>query len=402
MIKIEKKSPKTNDEEFLDLDIINNNLSEFINEATFLQDYSIDMYRDFVEIERYIKTNNKEAKNSVNDIKKFFERVSKDSFYLGGILKDTFSTINKLAIDEVSCLKIRKLLYHYIARLMLLKEKTKEKTNPTINDVEIFRFGGDEFIAVISRGYGIEVAFFDLMYLNYFNELMGYRGGDSAIFNICNTIEKTFKSYIGKTTKTKDIIDKILLTFEDFIFPEEYKILNNIILHVDFGYSNDIEVGKLEEDFNSLIKNKKIKEEKGLFLQEKVQALIDMAEIRASFTKKISKFYLLANLYGLSYNNDDIKNMLNGYLSFTKKMPIIKELVEKIVDNSKNSKEILVNIISEAETMENSRYKEILKTKTTKREKAIYELIFSQAMQNISKAIPNISIEKAIKRWGID
>eukprot|EP00825_Cyclidium_porcatum_P005113 TRINITY_DN12447_c0_g1_i1.p1 TRINITY_DN12447_c0_g1~~TRINITY_DN12447_c0_g1_i1.p1 ORF type:complete len:272 (-),score=41.27 TRINITY_DN12447_c0_g1_i1:13-828(-) len=206
MIKIEKKSPKTNDEEFLDLDIINNNLSEFINEATFLQDYSIDMYRDFVEIERYIKTNNKEAKNSVNDIKKFFERVSKDSFYLGGILKDTFSTINKLAIDEVSCLKIRKLLYHYIARLMLLKEKTKEKTNPTINDVEIFRFGGDEFIAVISRGYGIEVAFFDLMYLNYFNELMGYRGGDSAIFNICNTIEKTFKSYIGKTTKTKDII----------------------------------------------------------------------------------------------------------------------------------------------------------------------------------------------------
>eukprot|EP00825_Cyclidium_porcatum_P005114 TRINITY_DN12447_c0_g1_i2.p2 TRINITY_DN12447_c0_g1~~TRINITY_DN12447_c0_g1_i2.p2 ORF type:complete len:310 (-),score=52.38 TRINITY_DN12447_c0_g1_i2:88-1017(-) len=296
MIKIEKKSPKTNDEEFLDLDIINNNLSEFINEATFLQDYSIDMYRDFVEIERYIKTNNKEAKNSVNDIKKFFERVSKDSFYLGGILKDTFSTINKLAIDEVSCLKIRKLLYHYIARLMLLKEKTKEKTNPTINDVEIFRFGGDEFIAVISRGYGIEVAFFDLMYLNYFNELMGYRGGDSAIFNICNTIEKTFKSYIGKTTKTKDIIDKILLTFEDFIFPEEYKILNNIILHVDFGYSNDIEVGKLEEDFNSLIKNKKIKEEKGLFLQEKVQALIDMAEIRASFTKKISKFYLLANL----------------------------------------------------------------------------------------------------------
>ena len=60
-----------------------------------------------------------------------------------------------------------------------------------------------KFASVITRSSGFEILFMDLMYLNYFNEVMGREGGDVAISSAANIIEKTLKTYIGESIKNK-------------------------------------------------------------------------------------------------------------------------------------------------------------------------------------------------------
>ncbi|MBP8689092.1 hypothetical protein KBH77_01935, partial [Patescibacteria group bacterium] len=57
----------------IDFHDIEGGLKEYINNAIFLQDYSIDVFKDFVEIEKYIKVKTPEINNNIKNIKNFLE-----------------------------------------------------------------------------------------------------------------------------------------------------------------------------------------------------------------------------------------------------------------------------------------------------------------------------------------
>jgi len=386
MIFFNKKKNKKEEEnqfEKMDFQKINNEISEYINKTNFLQDYSVDIYRDFVDIEKNIKIKDSETKNNIKNIKNFLENSSKENFYLRNFLENILETFNELSLDSVSLLKSRRFFYTSILKY-LGQKKSKLKTNKgIILKTETFRYGGDEFSAIIIRDIGMEVVFFDLMYLNYFNDLIGYAGGDMAIYAASRIIEDTLKSFEGKATKTRNIMDKILENFAEFKFSKEYKKLNKIIFHVDIGYSNDIEIKEIEKEIG-----------KSLSIEDMADIMISLAETRACIQKKSSKLYLLSNLYKLSKNNKNIGNILNGYLSFTKNPFNMEYIIKDVCNNSKNDKEINEKIVLISIELE--------KGKKSDRNSILSRKIFDKATSNIIAIVPKISIEEIIKKWGID
>ena len=79
------------------------------------------MLRDFIGVERSVKTNNKDIKNNIISIKKFFEESSKNSFYLSNLLKDIYVLIEKLTMDNVSGLKTKESFYEYLGKVFFKK-----------------------------------------------------------------------------------------------------------------------------------------------------------------------------------------------------------------------------------------------------------------------------------------
>ena len=203
----------------IDFHNIEGGLKEYINNAIFLQDYSIDVFKDFVEIEKYIKVKTPEINNNIKNIKNFLEKNSKNNFYLKNFLEELLNIFNDLSIDSVSLLKNRKIFYSTIFKILESQQKNKHissKNKGAILKTEVFRYGGDEFIAIITRDIGVELVFFDIMYLNFFNDLFGYKGGDDIIYIASRLIENTLKSFENKATKTRNIVDKILSNFINF------------------------------------------------------------------------------------------------------------------------------------------------------------------------------------------
>lgn len=403
MALLNKKNKKENISEFGGIDFykINNELSDYINEASFMQDYSVDIYRDFVDVEKKIKNVDSETRNNIKNIKNFLEKNSKNNFYLRMFLGDVLSMFNELSIDGTSLLRNRRFFYYSLKKHLSQKKETKKTNKGLILKTEVFRYGGDEFAAIISRDIGTEVVFFDLMYLNYFNFLMGYKGGDAAIYASSRIIEDTLRSFENKATKTRNIIDEVLEKFSTFKFDKENNKLNKIILHIDIGYSNDLEILEVEKEFINKIKTKKLKIEKDLSFEDRASILLSLAEIRASIQKKNSKLYLLLGLYKvLKDGKKNVEEILNGYLSFTKNTFLIKEIVEKIYNNSKNEDDLISNMAKQSIELEREKSIDNLNLKNIDKKSVLSSVIFDKASNNIPAIMSKISIEEVMKRWG--
>lgn len=386
----------------VDFQKINKGIDDYINNASFLQDYSVDVYRDFVELEKSIKPKTSEAKNSIKNIKNFLEKSSKDNFYLKNFLQNLLEAFNDLSLDSVSLLKNRRFFYYSLSKILSQEIKKTKSNKGIILNAEVFRYGGDEFAAIISRDAGVEIMFFDLMYLNYFNDLMGYKGGDLAIYTSSRIIEDTLKSFIGKATKTRNMADNILKNFSEFEFNKDNSVLNKIIFNIDIGYSNNLEIEEIEKEFLKDIKGKKIKTDKTLLANERMEILVNLAEIRASIQKKVSKLYLLTKLYDLSEQNKEIRDILNGYLAFTKNPFFIEKIVKDIYIKSKNDRELLDNIIKESIEIEREKEANVFNSKNINKERILLEKIFNKSIKNISIVPNKMSIDNIVKKWGID
>ncbi len=389
----------------IDFHDIEGGLKEYINNAIFLQDYSIDVFKDFVEIEKYIKVKTPEINNNIKNIKNFLEKNSKNNFYLKNFLEELLNIFNDLSIDSVSLLKNRKIFYSTIFKILESQQKNKHissKNKGAILKTEVFRYGGDEFIAIITRDIGVELVFFDIMYLNFFNDLFGYKGGDDIIYIASRLIENTLKSFENKATKTRNIVDKILSNFINFQFDREYSYLNKIIFNINIGYSSNSEIEWIKEQFIKYIKDKKIRNINAtLSIHDSVNIMIYLAEIRESINKNILKFYLLTSLYNLSKKDSKIDNIFKSYLMYTKSSFLIEDIVKDISKNSKDEEELINNIILESLKIEEGKMANIFNTNNTKYN-ILLQLIFSKATDNIPANFREFSIDEVIKKWGLD
>ena len=389
----------------IDFHDIEGGLKEYINNAIFLQDYSIDVFKDFVEIEKYIKVKPPEINNNIKNIKNFLEKNSKNNFYLKNFLEELLNIFNDLSIDSVSLLKNRKIFYSTIFKILESQQKNKHissKNKGAILKTEVFRYGGDEFIAIITRDIGVELVFFDIMYLNFFNDLFGYKGGDDIIYIASRLIENTLKSFENKATKTRNIVDKILSNFINFQFDREYSYLNKIIFNINIGYSSNSEIEWIKEQFIKYIKDKKIRNINAtLSIHDSVNIMIYLAEIRESINKNILKFYLLTSLYNLSKKDSKIDNIFKSYLMYTKSSFLIEDIVKDISKNSKDEEELINNIILESLKIEEGKMANIFNTTNTKYN-ILLQLIFSKVTDNIPANFREFSIDEVIKKWGLD
>lgn len=389
----------------IDFHDIEGGLKEYINNAIFLQDYSIDVFKDFVEIEKYIKVKPPEINNNIKNIKNFLEKNSKNNFYLKNFLEELLNIFNDLSIDSVSLLKNRKIFYSTIFKILESQQKNKHissKNRGAILKTEVFRYGGDEFIAIITRDIGVELVFFDIMYLNFFNDLFGYKGGDDIIYIASRLIENTLKSFENKATKTRNIVDKTLSNFKNFQFDTEYSYLNKIIFNINIGYSSNSEIEWIKEQFIKYIKDKKIRNiNTTLSIQDSVNIMIYLAEIRESINKNILKFYLLTSLYNLSKKDSKIDSIFKSYLMYTKSSFLIEDIVKDISKNSKDEEELINNIILESLKIEEGKMANIFNTNNTKYN-ILLQLIFSKATDNIPANFREFSIDEVIKKWGLD
>ena len=389
----------------IDFHNIEDELKEYINNAIFLQDYSIDVFKDFVEIEKYIKVKPPEINNNIKNIKNFLEKNSKNNFYLKNFLEELLNIFNDLSIDSVSLLKNRKIFYSTIFKILESQQKNKHissKNKGAILKTEVFRYGGDEFIAIITRDIGVELVFFDIMYLNFFNDLFGYKGGDDIIYIASRLIENTLKSFENKATKTRNIVDKILSNFINFQFDREYSYLNKIIFNINIGYSSNSEIEWIKEQFIKYIKDKKIRNINAtLSIHDSVNIMIYLAEIRESINKNILKFYLLTSLYNLSKKDSKIDNIFKSYLMYTKSSFLIEDIVKDISKNSKDEEELINNIILESLKIEEGKMANIFNTTNTKYN-ILLQLIFSKVTDNIPANFREFSIDEVIKKWGLD
>lgn len=389
----------------IDFHNIEDELKEYINNAIFLQDYSIDVFKDFVEIEKYIKVKTPEINNNIKNIKNFLEKNSKNNFYLKNFLEELLNIFNDLSIDSVSLLKNRKIFYSTIFKILESQQKNKHissKNKGAILKTEVFRYGGDEFIAIITRDIGVELVFFDIMYLNFFNDLFGYKGGDDIIYIASRLIENTLKSFENKATKTRNIVDKILSNFINFQFDREYSYLNKIIFNINIGYSSNSEIEWIKEQFIKYIKDKKIRNINAtLSIHDSVNIMIYLAEIRESINKNILKFYLLTSLYNLSKKDSKIDNIFKSYLMYTKSSFLIEDIVKDISKNSKDEEELINNIILESLKIEEGKMANIFNTTNTKYN-ILLQLIFSKVTDNIPANFREFSIDEVIKKWGLD
>ncbi|HOC96223.1 MAG TPA: hypothetical protein PLM63_01275 [bacterium] len=389
----------------IDFHDIEGGLKEYINNAIFLQDYSIDVFKDFVEIEKYIKVKTPEINNNIKNIKNFLEKNSKNNFYLKNFLEELLNIFNDLSIDSVSLLKNRKIFYSTIFKILESQQKNKHissKNKGAILKTEVFRYGGDEFIAIITRDIGVELVFFDIMYLNFFNDLFGYKGGDDIIYIASRLIENTLKSFENKATKTRNIVDKILSNFINFQFDREYSYLNKIIFNINIGYSSNSEIEWIKEQFIKYIKDKKIRNINAtLSIHDSVNIMIYLAEIRESINKNILKFYLLTSLYNLSKKDSKIDNIFKSYLMYTKSSFLIEDIVKDISKNSKDEEELINNIILESLKIEEGKMANIFNTTNTKYN-ILLQLIFSKVTDNIPANFREFSIDEVIKKWGLD
>ena len=389
----------------IDFHDIEGGLKEYINNAIFLQDYSIDVFKDFVEIEKYIKVKTPEINNNIKNIKNFLEKNSKNNFYLKNFLEELLNIFNDLSIDSVSLLKNRKIFYSTIFKILESQQKNKHissKNRGAILKTEVFRYGGDEFIAIITRDIGVELVFFDIMYLNFFNDLFGYKGGDDIIYIASRLIENTLKSFENKATKTRNIVDKILSNFINFQFDREYSYLNKIIFNINIGYSSNSEIEWIKEQFIKYIKDKKIRNINAtLSIHDSVNIMIYLAEIRESINKNILKFYLLTSLYNLSKKDSKIDNIFKSYLMYTKSSFLIEDIVKDISKNSKDEEELINNIILESLKIEEGKMANIFNTTNTKYN-ILLQLIFSKVTDNIPANFREFSIDEVIKKWGLD
>jgi len=389
----------------IDFHDIEGGLKEYINNAIFLQDYSIDVFKDFVEIEKYIKVKTPEINNNIKNIKNFLEKNSKNNFYLKNFLEELLNIFNDLSIDSVSLLKNRKIFYSTIFKILESQQKNKHissKNKGAILKTEVFRYGGDEFIAIITRDIGVELVFFDIMYLNFFNDLFGYKGGDDIIYIASRLIENTLKSFENKATKTRNIVDKILSNFKNFQFDTEYSYLNKIIFNINIGYSSNSEIEWIKEQFIKYIKDKKIRNINAtLSIHDSVNIMIYLAEIRESINKNILKFYLLTSLYNLSKKDSKIDNIFKSYLMYTKSSFLIEDIVKDISKNSKDEEELINNIILESLKIEEGKMANIFNTTNTKYN-ILLQLIFSKVTDNIPANFREFSIDEVIKKWGLD
>lgn len=376
-------------------------LLDFYNKSNSIHELTMEAFEAFNEIERDIKKN-KENKENIILIKNFLEENSRCSFKLRVFLGEINNIIQKLSLDEVSGLKIKKLCYHHLTNLIIKREKTEKLNSSNINDIEIYRYGGDEFVIVISRDIGVEVVFIDLMYLNYFNELYGHKGGDQAIYASSRIIEKTLESFKGKSIKTKDIIDKIELNFNNFKFDKSFDILNKIFFHIDTGYANDGELKEIEEKLKKELEIRRINLDYKLSIEEKREIIVELADIRSDYQKKTSKIYFLTKLYKMSQDNDKIKNIFDGYASFTKKINNVKLMISKVLDYSEDENEQFKKISEEIERSMIKTNKIIFSEKKDPREKVLYEIVLSQSIKNLCKKKPEIDVDNIIKKWGID
>ena len=389
----------------IDFHNIEDELKEYINNAIFLQDYSIDVFKDFVEIEKYIKVKTPEINNNIKNIKNFLEKNSKNNFYLKNFLEELLNIFNDLSIDSVSLLKNRKIFYSTIFKILESQQKNKHissKNKGAILKTEVFRYGGDEFIAIITRDIGVELVFFDIMYLNFFNDLFGYKGGDDIIYIASRLIENTLKSFENKATKTRNIVDKTLSNFKNFQFDTEYSYLNKIIFNINIGYSSNSEIEWIKEQFIKYIKDKKIRNINAtLSIHDSVNIMIYLAEIRESINKNILKFYLLTSLYNLSKKDSKIDSIFKSYLMYTKSSFLIEDIVKDISKNSKDEEELINNIILESLKIEEGKMANIFNTNNTKYN-ILLQLIFSKATDNIPANFREFSIDEVIKKWGLD
>jgi len=389
----------------IDFHNIEDELKEYINNAIFLQDYSIDVFKDFVEIEKYIKVKTPEINNNIKNIKNFLEKNSKNNFYLKNFLEELLNIFNDLSIDSVSLLKNRKIFYSTIFKILESQQKNKHissKNKGAILKTEVFRYGGDEFIAIITRDIGVELVFFDIMYLNFFNDLFGYKGGDDIIYIASRLIENTLKSFENKATKTRNIVDKTLSNFKNFQFDTEYSYLNKIIFNINIGYSSNSEIEWIKEQFIKYIKDKKIRNINAtLSIHDSVNIMIYLAEIRESINKNILKFYLLTSLYNLSKKDSKIDNIFKSYLMYTKSSFLIEDIVKDISKNSKDEEELINNIILESLKIEEGKMANIFNTTNTKYN-ILLQLIFSKVTDNIPANFREFSIDEVIKKWGLD
>lgn len=376
-------------------------LLDFYNKSNSIHELTMEAFEAFNEIERDIKKN-KENKENIILIKNFLEENSRCSFKLRVFLGEINNIMQKLSLDEVSGLKIKKLCYHHLTNLIIKREKTEKLNSSNINDIEIYRYGGDEFVIVIGRDIGVEVVFIDLMYLNYFNELYGHKGGDQAIYASSRIIEKTLESFKGKSIKTKDIIDKIELNFNNFKFDKSFDILNKIFFHIDTGYANDGELKEIEEKLKKELEIRRINLDYKLSVEEKREIIVELADIRSDYQKKTSKIYFLTKLYKMSQDNDKIKNIFDGYASFTKKINNIKLMISKVLDYSEDENEQFKKISEEIERSMIKTNKIIVSEKKDPREKVLYEIVLSQSIKNLCKKKPEIDVDNIIKKWGID
>lgn len=399
------KKIENNTLNIIDFHEIDNKLKEYINNAIFLQDYSIDIFKDFVEIEKYIKIKPPEISNNIKNIKNFLEKNSKDNFYLKNFLEELLNTFNDLSIDSVSLLKNRKFFYSSIHKALSYKKSKKnisKENKGIIIKTEVFRYGGDEFVAIITRDIGIEIMFFDMMYLSYFNDLFGYKGGDDIIYFASRLLENTLKTFENKATKTRNIADKVLDNFINFKFDKEYNYLNKLIFNINIGYSSDSEIIDIDKEFLKYIKDKKIKNiNTVLSIEDNINILVFLAQIRESINKNISKFYLLANLYNLSQKDNRIDKILRSYLMFTKNSFVIESIMKEICKNSKNDDELLNAILLESINLEKGKMENIFSIKNSK-ESILLDRILLKAIDNISANFKKFSIDKVIKQWGID
>jgi len=240
------------------------------------------------------------------------------------------------------------------------------------------------------------------MYLNFFNDLFGYKGGDDIIYIASRLIENTLKSFENKATKTRNIVDKTLSNFKNFQFDTEYSYLNKIIFNINIGYSSNSEIEWIKEQFIKYIKDKKIRNiNTTLSIQDSVNIMIYLAEIRESINKNILKFYLLTSLYNLSKKDSKIDSIFKSYLMYTKSSFLIEDIVKDISKNSKDEEELINNIILESLKIEEGKMANIFNTNNTKYN-ILLQLIFSKATDNIPANFREFSIDEVIKKWGLD
>ncbi len=388
-------------EEGMDIKQIESDLLDFYNKSNRMHEFTMEAFEAFNELEESI-SKNKQNKENINLIKSFLEENGKCSFRLRVFLGEVNKIIQKLSLDEVSGLQIKKLCYHHLTNLIINREKAEKSNSSNIKDIEIYRYGGDEFVVVIARDIGVEVIFIDLMYLNYFNELGGHKGGDQAIYASSRIIEKTLEGFNGKSTKTKDIIDKITSNFNNFRFDDSFNILNKIFLHIDTGYANDGELKEIEERFKKELENNNITCDNSLTIEEKREIIVELSDIRSDYQKKTSKIFFLTKLYKMSEDNENIKDIFDGYASFTKKINNIKAIILKVLEYSNIEDEQFKKISEETEKSIIKTNKMMINEKKDQREKILYEVVLSQAIKNLCKKKPEIDLNNIINRWGID
>lgn len=397
-----KKSEEINQsEQIMDIKKIESDLLNFYNQANRMHELTLEAFESFCELEENIG-HNKKNKEHKNLIKIFLEENSKCSFRLRVFLGEVDKVIKKLSLDEVSGLQIKKLCYHHLTNLILTREKSDKINSSNINSIETYRYGGDEFVIVIERNIGVEVIFIDLMYLNYFNEIGGHNGGDQAICAAARLIENTLKPLEGKSIKTKDIIDKMISNFNNFKFDNSFNILNKIFFHIDIGYANDGELKEIEEKFKKELESKNVDNKNNLTIEEKREIIVELADIRSSFQKKVSKIYFLMHLFEKSLQDESVKEIFDGYAAFTKKSNIVKSMIANILEYSKNDDDRFKKILEETEKNVIKINKLMISEKKDQRERILYETILFQAVKNLGKRKPEININDIIKRWGID